>query len=108
MPDRDCSDAMPRAAGTSAGLYRTRATRVTRVRVPPIHLRYPVALLDLDRTVVDRGQHAGGIASHDHVEHGRAGALDEAGAERFSEPVRILDTDAIAAHRAGDRGIIHL
>ena len=29
-------------------------------------------------------------------------------AQRRAEPVRILDPDAVAAHRAGDRGIIHL
>jgi len=49
-----------------------------------------------------------GVAGHDDIKHSRAGALGEAGPQRLTEPVRILYPDPVAAHRAGDCGIIHL
>src|SRR3977135_742532 len=71
-------------------------------------LCHPVALLDLDGAVVDRGQHLAGGAGHDDVEHGRAVALGHAGSERGAELFGILDPDAADAHRARHRGVIHL
>jgi hypothetical protein len=60
-------------------------------------LRHPIALSDLDGAVVDGREHAGGIAGHDDVEHGGAGALGETGGQRGAEPIGVLDADAPAS-----------
>ena len=70
--------------------------------------RHPIALPDLDRAVVDGGEHAGRVAGNDDVEHGRAGALGEAGGEGGGQLFRVFDADAVAPHGAGDPGVIHL
>src|SRR5260370_1414947 len=67
-----------------------------------------VALLDLDGSAVDRRQHFSRIARDDDVDHGGPVALGDALAQRLAEFLRILDPDAAAAHRFGDRPIVHL
>src|SRR6516162_6108042 len=67
-----------------------------------------ITLPDLNRAIVDCRQHAGRVAGDDDVEDGRARAFGEAFAQGRAEALRFLDSDSRAAHRAGDRRVIHL
>src|SRR5712671_3901376 len=68
----------PRTALRTAGEGAERGEAGEGIFAAP-GLRDPVTLLDLDGAVVDGGQHAGGIAGDNDIEHGRSGALGEAG-----------------------------
>src|SRR5260370_8800110 len=71
-------------------------------------LRYAVALLDLDRAVVDAGEHLAGVAGDDDVDHRRAVALGIAGGDGAGEGVGVLDPHAAATHPVCDHGVINL
>src|SRR5215467_4678038 len=69
---------------------------------------HSITLLDLYRSVVDRRQHLRRIAGDDDVDHRRAVAFFHSSPQRAGQRFGILNADAAAAHRAGDRGVIHL
>src|SRR5262245_52742238 len=77
-------------------------------RALPAASSHSIALLDLYRSVVDRRQHLRRIAGDDDVDHRWAVAFFHSSPQRAGQRFRILNADAAAAHRAGDRGVIHL
>src|SRR5215831_16854407 len=77
-------------------------------RALPAASSHSIALLDLYRSVVDRRQHLRRIAGDDDVDHRWAVAFFHSSPQRVGQRFGILNADAAAAHRAGDRGVIHL
>src|SRR5262245_11030063 len=77
-------------------------------RAIPAASSHSIALLDLYRSVVDRRQHLRRIAGDDNVDHRRAVEFFHSSPQRAGQRFGILNADAAAAHRAGDRGVIHL
>src|SRR5262245_2922579 len=67
-----------------------------------------IALLDWRGAVVDSGEHLGRVTRYHDVNDGWPIAFLHALLKRGSERLRVFDANAPAAHRAGDRRVIHL